>query len=574
MADGALQRHARGTVRGPAHNPNIGGDQYSYAQMGSDVADWAVEDPLDAAAIATSPIPIVGDVVGGVADLNALVEDPSWTNAGLMAAGLIPFFPAGTVGRAAKKMGVNPDKAQDPRSVSLNDLLYGEEVLPLDGGRAKNKLELSQALNERAKERLGAPITPESYDDKSRAYLARVIAEEAKEAASRSGNAATWYRDKVEGAHRVVDQIYGGIKPSERRMFNYGLAVTSNGASVPENAKMALGVFDYKRQNGRFPERLSDAGVGGGKEAKAMENAFKIYNRMSDKIGEDQFLKFLDMDVTNKDLKAAGFPVTGEGMGTKLKGSAILGPKIGQGFFQNLEGNFNPLTSDRWWMRTWGRMTGQLVPDPDPKALMKRRARLKDAIKTKEGKDLVKNLGFKMSDLKTNDGLDAFADAAYRRYSAGGFKDRTEVNRSAQRLAESKRATLEYPRGAKERDFMRSTVADALDLLRQDGLDMETADLQALLWYPEKELYAKYGIGGKRAAPTDYEREFTALAESRGIDLSGSGGGSIPDVGRRGQPGVSGLAVESGRPENRILDEQAGNDPLAALAEVREQGLK
>lgn len=574
MADGALQRAARGTVRGPAHNPNIGRDQYTYAQMGSDVADWAVENPLDAAAMATAPIPVVGDVVGGVADLNALIEDPSWTNAGLMAAGLIPFVPAGTVGRVAKKVGFNPKKAAAPEDVSLNALLYGDEILPIESGRAKNKLELSQRLNERARERLGGPITPDMYDDNARQYLARVMAAEAKEAAARSGNAATWYRDKVQGAHRVVDQIYGGLKPSERSMFNFGLAVTSNGASVPENAKMALGVFDYKRQNGRFPERLADAGVGGGKEARAMENAFKIYNRMADKIGEDEFIRFLDSDVTNKELKAVGFPVTGEGMGTKLKGSAILGPKIGQGFFQNLEGNFSPLTSDRWWMRTWGRITGQLVPDPDPKALAKQRSRLKEAIKTKEGRQLVRDLGFKMSDLKTNDGLDDFADRAFSRYSAGGFKDRTEVNRAAQRIAESKRATLEYPRGGKERDFMRATVADALDILRQDGLELETADLQALLWYPEKELYSKYGIGGKRAAPTDYEREFTALAESRGIDFSGSGRGSVPDVGGGGQPGLSELAGVTGRPVNRPDDGQIRSGALEALSAIREQGLK
>lgn len=61
----------------------------------SDIGDWAEENPLDAAALATSPIPILGDVVGGVADAKALYDDPSWTNAGLAAIGLLPFVPGG-----------------------------------------------------------------------------------------------------------------------------------------------------------------------------------------------------------------------------------------------------------------------------------------------------------------------------------------------------------------------------------------------------------------------------------------------------------------------------------------------
>ena len=63
--------------------------------------------PLDKAALYTAPIPLVGDVVGGVADTAALIEDPSLVNAGLMAAGLIPFVPSGGVTRTAQKVMAN-----------------------------------------------------------------------------------------------------------------------------------------------------------------------------------------------------------------------------------------------------------------------------------------------------------------------------------------------------------------------------------------------------------------------------------------------------------------------------------
>jgi hypothetical protein len=67
---------------------------------------------------------------------------------------------------------------------------------------------------------------------------------------------------------------------------------------------------------------------------------------------------------------------------------------------------------------------------------------------------------------------------------------------------------------------MRETVDEALDILREQGIELDRAALQALIWYPEKELYAKFGVGSKRSAPTDYETEFARVANERGIDVS------------------------------------------------------
>ncbi len=62
---------------------------------------------LDKAALFTAPVPVVGDIVGGVADTAALIEDPSLTNAGLLALGLIPFVPSGGITRTAQKVAAN-----------------------------------------------------------------------------------------------------------------------------------------------------------------------------------------------------------------------------------------------------------------------------------------------------------------------------------------------------------------------------------------------------------------------------------------------------------------------------------
>ena len=47
----------------------------------------------------------------------------------------------------------------------------------------------------------------------------------------------------------------------------------------------------------------------------------------------------------------------------------------------------------------------------------------------------------------------------------------------------------EAPSGAPERRFIRKVFNQALDVLQQNNPDLTMADLQALLWYPEKRLY-------------------------------------------------------------------------------------
>ena len=60
--------------------------------------------PLDKAALYTAPVPVLGDVVGGVADTVAFAKDPSLINASLLGMGLIPFVPSGAVTRTAQKV--------------------------------------------------------------------------------------------------------------------------------------------------------------------------------------------------------------------------------------------------------------------------------------------------------------------------------------------------------------------------------------------------------------------------------------------------------------------------------------
>jgi len=74
------------------------------AGIGNLISDtWKGMSELDKMAVRTAPIPVVGDIVGGIADAKAFYDDPSLVNAGLFGAGLIPFVPSGTVTRTLRK---------------------------------------------------------------------------------------------------------------------------------------------------------------------------------------------------------------------------------------------------------------------------------------------------------------------------------------------------------------------------------------------------------------------------------------------------------------------------------------
>lgn len=200
-------------------------------------------------------------------------------------------------------------------------------------------------------------------------------------------------------------------------------------------------------------------------------------------------------------------------MGTRVPGSIIIGPKIGGGFYPNIRGNWNTLTMDRWFMRTWGRINGSMV-GVDPKANAKRREKFRAALSALTPRQR-KDLG--IAGKPKDDALDEAAKQLFSKYSASGFKDRSPVNKAAQRLAEGLVEVLEMPASGKHRDHIRKSVRRAIDKLREEGVEVTSASLQALVWYPEKELLSTMGVGNKKAAPTDYEAEFRKLAVTKGI---------------------------------------------------------
>ena len=227
------------------------------------------------------------------------------------------------------------------------------------------KLDL-QAKSLEAQEREGIDLS--TLDDANIDRLADFAFTDALEALKDNQNAIGWYGRTVDQALKTVAELHPEVltDPKAKMQFIWATAVTSNGLKVDKNFELALDVYETLKETGRFP---TDAGIG--QAAKGINFGLGQYHTMLDKFnrlsnsddGAHALLAdFMDSKFPLKQLeKEYDVKISGEGKDTLIRGAAILGPKIGGGFYSNLYGKFDELTMDRWLMRTVGRWRGGLV---------------------------------------------------------------------------------------------------------------------------------------------------------------------------------------------------------------------
>jgi hypothetical protein len=186
----------------------------------------------------------------------------------------------------------------------------------------------------------------------------------------------------------------------------------------------------------------------------------------------------------------------------------VFGPKIGNGFLQNLLGDFSRLTMDRWFVRTGGRYTGTLGRD-DAELLEGQIKRFHDEL-VREGHQPPKDL------LKLFDVV-AQVDANWDRRS--GYTNGTELEKAGRGLFKTITGPQDAPGSAGRRDLWRTVGKNVLHVLHRQGhRTIEMADLQGLLWFPEKALYRKLGYRDpKGAALADYHDAFHKIARANGF---------------------------------------------------------
>jgi len=414
--------------------------------------------------------------------------------------------------RTAPPLGTDPKEA----ALTVVDILYGDT--PAIKANTREVGDIARELMTRGQKALRALGVKggviEGPDPKTDEILSRAIATEIKAALEKSSrNASDWYTRKVEEALTIAALMHPEIAtdPVAEMGFTAALAITSQGETVPSNVRLADPIYRHFRETGRFPTTVQ------AKNGPAMAANFKKLNELLDARGPEGTREFLHSRFTVGDLKKAGYPIGGENVSTVVYGSAILGPKIGGGFFQNLNRNYSPVTMDLWFMRAWGRISGTLVGNTNPESLAKQKDRLTTALEA-DGRKVP----------KTKAALDKVAEeitAAHerdfrtnRKQFDSGEKTKSELTYAAERYLIGLNGINEQPRSGSDRIWMRERVARAQELLRQEGISLTAADLQAVWWYPEKDLYAKLGGRDSEAINVDYAGALSDLARSKGID--------------------------------------------------------
>ncbi len=428
--------------------------------------------------------------------------------------------------------------------------------------------------------------TAEQNESLSRMFAALAFAVNMKS----KNSAIDWYTKSIDAAIQAVGKVHPEVldpsKP-DRAALSMAIAVTSQGMEVERNAKIGLAVYEEWKTTGQFPE------FGEGKSTQAMQKNFRVANLVNNKLRDTNqtitdrdgntrpanFWDFMNAEFTVGDLKkffiAEGFTttdgqakkakkkykkgdiipknkkvgdlitkadigLTGELTGSTVYGSFLLGPKIGQGFFQNLMGNFKPITMDMWFMRTWGRMTGTLVGkepsnrsrkyekgmyiaegykvgDRMPPFEEKKLEIVEEIKKLQSNKETIENVNPEDVQFIRSIDTDMFTDpdreqetfdtireieAINQRWydvssELEGFDSdqRPQLFRSNANAIINGLATIDSPRNGTDRQWMRSTIDRSLELLSEQGLNLTSADFQALIWYPEKDLFRLMGEG-------------------------------------------------------------------------------
>ncbi|MCS4090039.1 hypothetical protein [Rhizobium sp. BK176] len=413
----------------------------------------------------------------------------------------------------------------------------------------------------------GQPITEPSPE--ANMTIARMMAAETIWNVTHSDEPTSlnWYTQSIEDMIGVAALMHPEIKSDAaaashrsglfrdareaQTVFFAAIAITSQNNKVNENMRYALEQYRHFIETGSFSvDRIYGA------NGAAIKYNLERFNTLYGLANKDltRVHRLLTMKMRMADLKSVaakyGMKITASELADEMVwGSVIFGPKIGNGFFQNLIGNHTPVTIDLWFMRTWGRYTGSLVRGGIVDgALEKLEKGIAKSMRSPEMRALMEEAGVAIDPktLRTMDSQSLFSyarslrlfwEGIRRAYVAGKVKDDmssksrrvTRSNEAASTLkqnlgwplaAESIASSLGYPvdspKSAGHRKWIREVVSLALDIMERQGYRMTAADMQASLWFPEKSIYGVLTGRSPEAMNTSYDEAMIRIAKNEG----------------------------------------------------------
>jgi hypothetical protein len=380
--------------------------------------------------------------------------------------------------------------ARKPRSVKV------EVVAKELNNRAGDILEKKFGVRE---------ITEKTHTPEQDDFIASAIAHDLKSDLKNGHSSPTWYSDKQKEAMGVATEMHPELAtdPNKRFAYTVALAITSQGELVSSSARLTELAYDHYNKTGEFPTDLAT------KDPNITGN-FEKMNLILKKFGPEGTKTLFDREYTVRDLEnATGYTVGKTFKDDIVNGSAVLGPKIGMGFYQNLNGNFKPVTMDMWFMRAWGRMTGSMIGQPDMGPITER---LRNELKA-EGKraptdpDALQTIAENIVHQHEKD-YKEFKD----KHPKGKYK-KSQIVHAAERYDQSYGGMMiEEPQNATKRAWMTDVFHKAIDKLKADGINLEPAAAQATWWNPEQVLWKHMG-SRVRETDNDYAKALREIKE-------------------------------------------------------------
>ncbi len=376
-------------------------------------------------------------------------------------------------------------------------------------------------------------------------------------------DAADWYRKDFGDAMKILEKVDPDIKdPSHNFMMRLAIALSSNGNTSEKTFQVAWSAYRNWTDNGTYHPTLQT------ERSALIDNTFRLATTLRGTFRDEQMFENwllgeapvsqIRLDLQYRlEIPGKAF-LSGDSPDSVVTRSTIFGPKLGA-FFANLSGNFNPITMDRWKMRTIGRITGDLVDTPN---IPKMRERLR-AVLTQEAADVVRKGGLSLQNIEEygNKDLDNLA----RRIARGGWRDlgaHEEVRLAGNALGKALHGELvDAPRGPEHRAWIRERVA----AVRKARPNLDPASIQAAEWIGEKELY--HELGGVKETADFYSEGARILAERLRNERTGRVAGPARRVRRGAEGGLQGTLFALRGTVERIYD-YAKDNPAGFTIDV------
>jgi hypothetical protein len=423
-----------------------------------------------------------------------------------------------------------------------------------------------------------------------RKVLAKLMAAETLAGIRSAGNALEWYDSTINRTLAAASLKYPELASDRnaRNAFVVAMAVSSQGLNVENNLTFAMTQYAAFRGSSPDPDARRFPETGEGESAGAMAKNFTLANDLLADLGPDLFRRFLRTPFTVGELNGAGFSADSELMDEMVLGSSVFGPKVGFGFYSNLSGNFEPVTMDMWFMRTIGRLTGFLRAF-DADRFGNQLAGFRKAL-DERGTNGVYADAFDadvVQRAKEDEGsavelARAVLKAHEKDYKANrdqfdsGQRVKTKMVNAAATIVQSMDKPRDVPASGGERRLLRDVVRRAVALVEKaHGQRVPPASLQALIWYPEQELYKALGVS-LNVTSQDYAGAIEKILEGEGYakaDISAAQSG--PGSARRVAGQAVAAADQADGQENRGSDALQGREREEFLADrTRRESLR